>query len=93
MIRADRGSLDGGDGSVTWPTPVRGAVGDTYKIHLPADKAGMSSPCGLGVDLTGEVDLERAIDRDEAAETAKPSASWVYDVAPIWIAGLRLAKR
>ena len=31
----------------------------------------MPSPCGLGVDLTGEVDLKRAIDRDEAAEIAE----------------------
>src|SRR5260370_29406491 len=51
-------------------TPLRGAVGGTDKIHLPADKADMSSPSGLGVDLTGQVNLERAIDRDEAAEIA-----------------------
>ena len=50
---------------------VSGAVGGTDKIHLPADKADMFSPCGLGVDLTGEVDLERAVDRDEAAEIAE----------------------
>src|SRR5438477_3513248 len=31
----------------------------------------MPSPCGLGVDLTGEVDLKRAINRDEAAEIAE----------------------
>jgi len=59
------------------------------KIHLAADETDMSSPCGLGVDLTGEVDLERAIDRDKAAEIASTSASWVYHVARIWIAGLR----
>ena len=50
-------------------TPLRGAVGGTYKIHLAADEADVSSACGLGIDLTGEVDLERAIDRDEAWPT------------------------
>ena len=31
----------------------------------------MPSPCGLGIDLAGEVDLERSVDRDEAAEIAE----------------------
>ena len=51
------------------PSAARLAARD--EIHLAADKADMPSPCGLGIDLAGEVDLERAIDRDEAAEIAE----------------------
>jgi hypothetical protein len=36
---------------------------------LAADEADVSSACGLGIDLTGEVDLKRAIDGDEAWPT------------------------
>jgi hypothetical protein len=58
-------------------TPLRGAVGGTYKIDLPADKADMSSPCGLGVDLTGEVDLEPPLIATKRRKLPSTSASWV----------------
>src|SRR5437588_818746 len=40
--------------------PLRGAVSGADETHLSADQTDMPSPCGLGIDLPGEVDLERA---------------------------------
>jgi len=49
----------------------RRAVGCTNEVHLTADQPDMPSSCSLRIDLAGEVDLERAIDRDEPAEIAE----------------------
>ena len=38
---------------------------------MTADQPDMPSSCGLRIDLAGEVDLKRAIDRDEATEIAE----------------------
>jgi hypothetical protein len=50
---------------------LRRTVGCTDEVHLAADKPDMPSSCGLRIDLAGEVDLERTVDRDEPAEIAE----------------------
>ena len=47
------------------------AIGSAHKIHLPADDADMPSARGFGIDLTRQIDLERAVDRDKPPEISE----------------------
>src|SRR5204863_1364183 len=50
---------------------LRCPVGSANKVHLPTDGADMPPSRRFGIYLAGQVDFERTVDRDEAAELAE----------------------